>query len=157
MRRKPKENNFKAVLETIRDLMNTECVVPDWLQDVLLGYGDPGSAHYSRWALVFGLIQRASARHIMDICCCFSMHIIAQSCLIIVFRYQPISLQWVSSSPCFNLCINWNMYISCVAILIHSSFPFVFPNIRISCSPCSLMEHLYAMEGFVHTQCVYRP
>ncbi|KAF6024345.1 AQR [Bugula neritina] len=47
MRRKPKENNFKAVLETIRDLMNTECVVPDWLQDILLGYGDPGSAHYS--------------------------------------------------------------------------------------------------------------
>ena len=31
MRRKPKENNFKAVLETIRDLMNTDCVVPDWL------------------------------------------------------------------------------------------------------------------------------
>ena len=28
MRRKPKENNFKAVLETIRDMMNTECVVP---------------------------------------------------------------------------------------------------------------------------------
>ena len=123
MRRKPKENNFKAVLETIRDLMNTECVVPDWLQDVLLGYGDPGSAHYSRWALVFGLIQRASARHIMDICCCFSMHLISQSCLINVFRYQPISLQWVLSSLCFNLCMNWNMYVSCLAILIHSSFP----------------------------------
>jgi intron-binding protein aquarius len=28
MRRKPKENNFKAVLETIRELMNTQCVVP---------------------------------------------------------------------------------------------------------------------------------
>ena len=37
MRRKPKENNFKAVLETIRDLMNTECVVPDWLHDIILG------------------------------------------------------------------------------------------------------------------------
>ncbi|XP_038597174.1 RNA helicase aquarius isoform X2 [Tachyglossus aculeatus] len=48
MRRKPKENNFKAVLETIRDLMNTECVVPDWLHDIILGYGDPGSAHYSK-------------------------------------------------------------------------------------------------------------
>eukprot|EP00026_Physarum_polycephalum_P000742 Phypoly_transcript_00743.p1 GENE.Phypoly_transcript_00743~~Phypoly_transcript_00743.p1 ORF type:complete len:1358 (+),score=249.61 Phypoly_transcript_00743:43-4116(+) len=41
MRRKPKENNFKAVLETIRDLMNTRCVVPDWLHDVFLGYGQP--------------------------------------------------------------------------------------------------------------------
>ena len=48
MRRKPKENNFKAVLETIRDLMNTECVVPDWLHDIILGYGDPGAAHYSQ-------------------------------------------------------------------------------------------------------------
>lgn len=48
MRRKPKENNFKAVLETIRSLMNTECVVPDWLHDIVLGHGDPGSAHYSK-------------------------------------------------------------------------------------------------------------
>lgn len=47
IRRKPKENNFKAVLETIRDLMNTECVVPEWLHDVILGYGDPAAAHYS--------------------------------------------------------------------------------------------------------------
>ena len=32
LRRKAKENNFKAVLETIRDLMNTQCVVPAWIQ-----------------------------------------------------------------------------------------------------------------------------
>lgn len=37
MRRKPKENNFKAVLETIRDLMQTDIAVPDWLHDVFLG------------------------------------------------------------------------------------------------------------------------
>ncbi|RUP52306.1 LOW QUALITY PROTEIN: AAA domain-containing protein [Jimgerdemannia flammicorona] len=48
VRRKPKENNFKAVLETIRDLMQSDLVVPDWLQKVFLGYGDPGSAHYSK-------------------------------------------------------------------------------------------------------------
>jgi len=47
-RRKPKENNFKAVLETIRDLMNTKCVVPSWIQNILLGYGDPAMAHYTR-------------------------------------------------------------------------------------------------------------
>lgn len=55
MRRRAKENNFKAVLETIRDLMNQEelkvlCFtklainvfkVPTWLKDVFLGYGDP--------------------------------------------------------------------------------------------------------------------
>lgn len=39
---------LQAVLETIRNLMNTECVVPDWLHDIILGYGDPGSAHYSK-------------------------------------------------------------------------------------------------------------
>ncbi|OBZ82904.1 Intron-binding protein aquarius [Choanephora cucurbitarum] len=46
VRRKPQENNFKAVLDTIRDLMQTDLVVPDWLQKVFLGYGDPSSAHY---------------------------------------------------------------------------------------------------------------
>ncbi|KAI6204813.1 hypothetical protein M3Y94_00720700 [Aphelenchoides besseyi] len=48
VRRDPKANNFKAVLSTIRQLLNTKCVVPDWLNDVLLGYGDPSSAHYSK-------------------------------------------------------------------------------------------------------------
>ncbi|XP_050542377.1 RNA helicase aquarius [Daktulosphaira vitifoliae] len=48
MRRKPKENNFKAVLETIRHLMNTECVVPEWIHDIILGYGDPSAAHYNK-------------------------------------------------------------------------------------------------------------
>jgi intron-binding protein aquarius len=41
IRRKPKENNFKAVLETIRDLMNTNTIIPEWLHDMFLGYGDP--------------------------------------------------------------------------------------------------------------------
>ena len=47
MRRNPKENNFKAVLDTIRSLMNTDCVVPEWLNDVFLGFGDPNAAHYT--------------------------------------------------------------------------------------------------------------
>ncbi|KAF0044147.1 hypothetical protein F2P81_003305 [Scophthalmus maximus] len=42
------DDKGRAVLETIRHLMNTECVVPDWLHDIILGYGDPGSAHYSK-------------------------------------------------------------------------------------------------------------
>ena len=49
VRRKGKENNFKSVLETIRDLMNTNEVgkaVPHWLHDLFLGYGDPSAAHY---------------------------------------------------------------------------------------------------------------
>ena len=46
MRRKPKENNFKAILESIRDLMNEDFVVPTWLHDILLGYGNPASAQW---------------------------------------------------------------------------------------------------------------
>lgn len=47
MRRKPKENNFKAILESIRDLMNETCIVPDWLHDIFLGYGDPSAAQWT--------------------------------------------------------------------------------------------------------------
>ncbi|KAK9820367.1 hypothetical protein WJX72_009525 [[Myrmecia] bisecta] len=47
MRRKPKENNFKAVLESIRDLMNENTVMPEWLHDIFLGYGDPAAAQYT--------------------------------------------------------------------------------------------------------------
>jgi len=46
MRRNPKENNFKAVLECIRDLMSTQAVIPEWLSDVFLGYGDPAAAKF---------------------------------------------------------------------------------------------------------------
>ncbi|KAJ3347526.1 hypothetical protein HDU83_002042 [Entophlyctis luteolus] len=48
LRRKSSENNFKSVVEAIRDIMQaSDIVVPDWLQDVLLGYGDPAAATYT--------------------------------------------------------------------------------------------------------------
>lgn len=47
MRRKPKENNFKAILESIRDLMNEYCIVPNWLHNIFLGYGDPTAAQWT--------------------------------------------------------------------------------------------------------------
>lgn len=46
VRRKPKENNFKAILECIRDLMQEDAHVPSWLHDIFLGYGDPAAAHW---------------------------------------------------------------------------------------------------------------
>ena len=46
VRRKPKENNFKAILDCIRDLMNEDTAVPEWLHDIFLGYGDPAAAQY---------------------------------------------------------------------------------------------------------------
>jgi intron-binding protein aquarius len=46
MRRKPKENKFKAILESIRDLMNETCVVPEWLHNIFLGYGNPSAAQW---------------------------------------------------------------------------------------------------------------
>lgn len=47
IRRKPEKNNFKGVLETIRNLINTKFVVPDWLRNLLIGFGDPSDAHHS--------------------------------------------------------------------------------------------------------------
>lgn len=47
VRRKPEKNNFKGVLETIRSLINTKFVVPDWLRNLLIGFGDPAEAHHS--------------------------------------------------------------------------------------------------------------
>uniref|UniRef100_A0A914V800 Intron-binding protein aquarius n=3 Tax=Plectus sambesii TaxID=2011161 RepID=A0A914V800_9BILA len=48
VRRDAKSNNFKAVLDTMRQLLNTECVVPDWLHDLILGYGEPDAAQYAK-------------------------------------------------------------------------------------------------------------
>ncbi|KAJ2798680.1 hypothetical protein H4R21_003832 [Coemansia helicoidea] len=44
VRRRPQESNFKAVLETVRDLMATPPALPDWLAATFLGYGDPAAA-----------------------------------------------------------------------------------------------------------------
>ena len=49
VRRNPKENNFKCVLENLRDLLNLKSVetsTPSWLREILLGYGNPSAAHY---------------------------------------------------------------------------------------------------------------
>lgn len=50
VRRHGRENNFKAVLETIRSLLegtgSVHRSIPSWLQPVLLGIGDPASALY---------------------------------------------------------------------------------------------------------------
>ena len=46
VRRKPKENNFKAILDCIRDLMSEDTAVPEWLHDIFLGYGDPAAAQF---------------------------------------------------------------------------------------------------------------
>lgn len=49
VRRNQKENNFKAILQTIRELINTAAVgraIPSWMHDVFLGYGNPKAANY---------------------------------------------------------------------------------------------------------------
>lgn len=46
VRRRSRENNFKPILESIRQLMLTDVALPSWLQDVFLGLGDPESASY---------------------------------------------------------------------------------------------------------------
>lgn len=50
VRRHGRENNFKAVLETIRGLLegagSIDRVIPPWFQSLVLGQGDPASASY---------------------------------------------------------------------------------------------------------------
>lgn len=48
IRRRGRENNFKSVLQSIQDLTLSEAQVPEWLREVLLGYGDPSSASFER-------------------------------------------------------------------------------------------------------------
>lgn len=46
-RRKAKENNFKAVLESIRDLMTESTTIPEWMHDLFLGYGAPEDTQFA--------------------------------------------------------------------------------------------------------------
>ncbi|KAI4206841.1 MAG: hypothetical protein LQ346_000903 [Caloplaca aetnensis] len=48
IRRKGRENNFRKILDTIKSLALSDIPVPDWLQEVFLGYGDPTSATYNK-------------------------------------------------------------------------------------------------------------
>lgn len=46
VRRGGRENNFKPVLESIRNLVRSEVPLAPWLHEVFLGYGDPAAATY---------------------------------------------------------------------------------------------------------------
>lgn len=46
VRRKGRENNFKRILESVKSLTLSDVQVPDWLQEVFLGYGNPSGASY---------------------------------------------------------------------------------------------------------------
>ncbi|TKA78807.1 hypothetical protein B0A55_02239 [Friedmanniomyces simplex] len=49
VRRRARENNFKPVLESIKQLtLAQDMPVPAWLREVFLGYGDPSSASCKR-------------------------------------------------------------------------------------------------------------
>ena len=48
VRRKGRENNFKRILESIKSLTLSAVPVPDWLQEVFLGYGNPAGASYTQ-------------------------------------------------------------------------------------------------------------
>ena len=45
-RRHAKENNFKAVLESIRDLMTESTTIPEWMHELFLGFGRPEDTQY---------------------------------------------------------------------------------------------------------------
>ncbi|XP_078432564.1 P-loop containing nucleoside triphosphate hydrolases superfamily protein [Wolffia australiana] len=70
LRRKPKENNFKAILESIRDLMNECFIVPDWLHNVFLGYGNPSAALWTNMPDLLDVVDFKDtfldAKHLVD-------------------------------------------------------------------------------------------
>lgn len=47
VRRKGRENNFKSMLESIARLALSDVALPQWIQDVFLGLGDPAGATYT--------------------------------------------------------------------------------------------------------------
>lgn len=48
VRRPSRENNFKPVLESIRNLVLSDVPLAPWLHEVFLGYGDPAGATYKQ-------------------------------------------------------------------------------------------------------------
>jgi intron-binding protein aquarius len=72
VRRKPEENNFKAILECIRVMMQEKAnvTVPDWLHDMFLGYGDPAAAHHANMPDAIATVDAKDtfldAKHLVD-------------------------------------------------------------------------------------------
>lgn len=48
VRRRQRENNFKPMLESIKQLALSDAPLPSWFEEVFLGIGDPASATYKR-------------------------------------------------------------------------------------------------------------
>ncbi|EME77465.1 uncharacterized protein MYCFIDRAFT_158285 [Pseudocercospora fijiensis CIRAD86] len=48
IRRRSRENNFRPVLESIKQLALSDMPLPGWFEEVFLGTGDPSSATYKR-------------------------------------------------------------------------------------------------------------
>lgn len=70
VRRHSKVNNFKAVLATIRNMINRPNTLPSWLSDVFLGFGDPQECKYPKlepksWHMNF-LDTWRTAKHFYD-------------------------------------------------------------------------------------------
>nr|OQO25801.1 hypothetical protein B0A51_06213 [Rachicladosporium sp. CCFEE 5018] len=48
IRRRARENTFKAVLDSVKNLAVSDAPLPPWFQDVFLGYGDPATVTAAR-------------------------------------------------------------------------------------------------------------
>ncbi|KAK9451872.1 uncharacterized protein V1518DRAFT_389862 [Limtongia smithiae] len=51
-RRRQRENNFKPILDNMKDLARdvNDMLLPEWVADVFMGYGDPTAANYTNLA-----------------------------------------------------------------------------------------------------------
>ena len=70
VRRNKRENNFKKVLETIRNLAVSEVPIPLWLREVFLGFGDPTTATHTNLPNRLNLIDLQDTfidwQHVVD-------------------------------------------------------------------------------------------
>ena len=57
VRRRNRENNFKPILESIRQSALSDVPLPSWIQDVFLGMGDPSGATYKHLSNVLRSID----------------------------------------------------------------------------------------------------
>lgn len=95
MRRKPKENNFKAILESIRDLMNETCVVPEWLHNIFLGYGNPSAAQWINMPDLLEVIDFKDtfldAKHVQQSFPDYQVNLFSKSCFLKVDLFSRSS------------------------------------------------------------------
>lgn len=117
--------------------MNTECVVPDWLHDIILGYGDPGSAHYSKMPNQISTLDFNDTFLSLDhLRSCFPGNTIKVTEENPELQVPPF--RWILKEKCFvwsiliRICLRNHIYII-VYILLNVIIHHIYPSYSLFC------------------------